>query len=869
MLRKKVLACLLVISLILGMFGLPALANATNEVTPTATSVSGLAPQQLDSSQDSGGQDIGDQGDSDGQTEPGSEGSANKTNKPAYVPLLPAGTRPCPQDNDGAVLVDVDENVDILVDSKAKAVSGNAVISGTAVTNDVSGESKAIALGPSGEPVEQGQYGTLGKNDVIKLIENLGNAEASLGLAQAGNTMDNNTVQISSDKTVETEVLGEIVNSNITVNAVFNYWAAITGLADASSGNGDASGLLANNSIDSNDKAVARGDAPSSSTEGFHDGSALAVNDAGNTINNKGDASVSTGNAGANNRMLGNDIKISPVVKVLIDICGDIVNSDVTINLVYNFWAVISGIATAITGESSAVGTETDNGIGNSSSAKAVGDAPSSSAAGNASSSDGSAIATNDTSNKVSNKGTGLAASGNATSLNSMINNDIVITPVIKSGVEILNDLVDANVVINVVYNFWAAIFGEANAETGDAYANGLATDNSIKNSSESLALGDSAGSSDPGSTGRTDGQAIAANNTNNAISNTGDAASTSGNSAALNKMLDNSINISPLIATVVMIVHPVVDDLVTVDIVFDVWSKLAGSANATTGDAYSAGAITASSINSRSDATALAEVSVDNPDGSATALNSSDNKIASNGIGKAATGSTGAMSVLSNARISIIGCIDEELVVDKAVNSFVTSFVARTEVQERADARSGDVTAVGVVADSAMKSRASSKDVFGDGVVSKNDSDDDIANVGEADASSGNATAITGKTSTGNTENVILIGFGIVTDEFIDKDGQINKTDVADENLHDNQSGSNPESTGGNSNPGTDSGGTDGSNSGLSGNNVAYADFRQEGHRPNAAPIWMWLVFFGLFAGWIGFTFTVKPWKPVNFDRA
>jgi len=802
MLKRKIISCLLVFCLIAGLYVTPAIAYTTDDSPQTATSLDTQITEEsinqgledsLDSSNsgDSGavsgnssteGNDAtggnNDEGSSSeeenieqdgevvysiqpvGKPQPSTGTASGSYGTGSQYPLVPLSLErsSLSAGADKEVTIDINKNVDIVIDNNAIAKTGNTDASGTQLENDVSGTAKSTALDKYGREIESTKGGAIADNSVIKSIDNSGTATAASSLAKADNTMDNNTATVSPDTTVTVDVLGKVINSNVVVKVLYNYWAAITGLAEAITGNSKADGLIADNSIHSDDQALAKGDASPSQSGGAYDGSALAFNDADNTIKNKGSAAALTGEANAKNEMQGNDISIAPIIGTIIELCGDIVNSNVTIELVYNFLAAISGQATAKTGDANAVGAGVNNEINNYSDAKAVGDAPSSSISGY---SDGSALVVNDTRNSIANTGDGIAVSGNAEALNEMTNNNVTVAPVISSLVGILDDIIDSNVLIRITYNFWAIISGEANAQTGNTDATGLDADNSINNSSVATAAGDAARptlSSVKGGT-PTNGEGVAINGTDNSIDNIGGALSASGDAKASNTMTDNTINLSPIIDTVVMLVRPIVSEgLMIIEIVYDIWGTLTGAANATTGDASSKGAVAVNSIDSHSDATALAKVTLRGSDGSAMAYNSSDNDIGNDGLGVAMTGNADAKSVMSEAEVAISAYLREDLIVDGYGNNSRNNAVG-ADVSEISDAKSGDALAIGSDALSEMKSTASSKDVFGGGGHTINESDDDIFSMGTAVAITGAANAASGKPSPGNTENKVIIG--------------------------------------------------------------------------------------------------------------
>ncbi|MBS3909241.1 MAG: hypothetical protein KGZ93_06400 [Actinobacteria bacterium] len=743
MFKRKLLACFLTLSLIAGALGGPAMANAV-ESTPTGGVVYSAQPV--------------------GEPEPISNPPAgSSTGGYLYVPgpligMRPAPSAPCTTDG---VLLDIGSEVDILVENQASAKTGTGTAAGSNVDNSTSGTSKAVALNDAGQEVSPSTTGALADNSVVKAIANTGTATAVTGLAQASNTSQDNTATVAPKTAVGVDVLGKIVDSAVVVKILYKYWAGITGLADATTGNGGAGGLEASNSINSDDKAVAKGDAASVNGGGSYDGSALAINESDNVIGNDGSALAASGKANADNTMLGNDIYVAPAIDTLIRFCGDIIRSNVTIELLYNFMATIAGQAVARSGDANAIGADVVNMIDNFSSSKAVGDAPAVAGAGGYS--DGSAMAVNDTSNGIDNKGEAAAISGQAEALNSMLNNDIFIAPAITSALNLLESIIDSNVVIKITYNIWAMITGEAQARTGDVGAFGVAADNAINNASSATALGDSAvPSSFGGGSGSANGEAVALNTTANQIDNDGAALSLSGDAKAANTMLDNVVNLSPVIDTIVMVVREIRnEDSVVIEIVYDIWATLTGSANAASGSATSYGAFGANVIDSSSDAFAVAKVTFTKPDGSATALNTSDNIIVNDGLGLAGSGKADAYSNISKAEVSLTGYLAERCYIGNDYSGPIAVAIGAA-IRERADAKSGDATAFGGKADSAMKSNAVSRDIFGSGGFSINESDADIYNIGRGIAITGSALAVSGEGAPNNTQNKIVIGTGL-----------------------------------------------------------------------------------------------------------
>ncbi|MDP2210630.1 MAG: hypothetical protein Q8J63_02690 [Candidatus Aquicultor sp.] len=817
MFKRKLIACLLTLSLIASALGGPAMANTVESSPQTASALSdnlatasedqglslgldasfsevvtdsqehqggtseqpaGLpadtiseesAPAPADSIQGEGEATSANGGGATysaqpvGEPEPISNPTASSSTAGSlYVPgpligMRPAPSAPCTTDG---VILDISSKVDVLVANQATAKTGTGTAAGSNVDNSTSGTSKAVALNDSGQEVAPSTTGAFADNSVVRAIANTGTATAATGLAEANNTSQENTATVAPKTAVAVDVLGEIVDSTVIVKILYKYWAGIMGLADATTGNGGASGLTASNSINSDDKAVAKGDAATVNGGGSYDGSALALNESDNVIGNDGSAFAASGKANADNTMLGNDIYIAPTINTLIQFCGDIIRSNVTVELLYNFMATIAGQAVAQSGDSKAIGADVVNKIGNFTSSKAIGDAPTVAGAGGYS--DGSAMAVNDTKNSIDNIGEAAAISGQAEALNSMLNNDIFIAPAITSALNLLESIVDSNVVIKITYNIWATITGEAQAQTGDVSGAGVDADNSINNASSATAIGDSAKLSlFGGGSGSANGEAVALNSTANQIDNDGAALSLSGDAKAANTMLDNIVNLSPVIDTIVMVVREIRnEDSVVIEIVYDIWATLTGSANAASGSATSYGAFGANVIDSSSDAYAVAKVTLTKPDGSATALNTSDNVIVNDGLGLASSGKADASSSISNAEVSLTGYLAERCYIGNDYNGPIAVAIGAA-VKECADAISGDAMAFGSKADSAMKSNAVSKDIFGSGGFSINDSDADIYNIGQGIAMTSSALAVSGKAAPNNTQNKIVIGFG------------------------------------------------------------------------------------------------------------
>lgn len=882
MIKRRILACLVALCLVVSLSGLPALADTdtANTVNETTQAVS-QADQPVSSSQVQADSPDAQQTYS---TEP--VGDLEPVNEPVndvdryydsseYIPAPHSGQRSSliPQCND-PVQVKVDQDVNVIVDSQAKAITGQGDSAGTHVNNTVGGTSQAFAVGGSGEPVAPSLDGAFAQNDVTKLMGNSGTANATTGLAKANNTMNDNAAKISPDVTVSVGGFGNIDDtSNVAVNASLYYLAVIAGVANARSGNSAALGLNGDNSINSTDDAFAKGDSALSLTGGIYDGSALANNGSDNSIASTGTALAASGKANAGNDMQENDITIAPVVKAIINICGDIVGSNITVNLVYKFVAIITGMASATSGESAAVGANVDNNIDNSTNAKAVGDAPAPSILGSDSYSDGSAVAGNDTSNVIENNGQAVGVSGDAAAMNMMKDNDIFISPIITSEIDLLDNMVGSNLTINITYNFWAQILGKANSKTGDADALGLAADNSIANTSSATAIGDSAKPSLLNGGGQADGEAMALNDTSNFIKNNGSATSGSGNSSSLNTMADNVINLSPVLTTVAMVVKPLTDGSVIIDIVYDIWANLTGSSDATAGNATSAGSVSVNTIGSKSNAVAIADVSLNKPDGQATASNSSDNQIGNDGQAVAFSGNTCAQSTMKDALIAVTGCLQEDIVADGSQPTIERANAIKAKAVEVAEAHTGDARSLGATTLNVMTSNAVSKDIFGKDTITVNDHDDDILNKGQAEAVTGDAVAKTGSAAPNNTDNVIMIGFNPANEcPTGDCDTGENGPQLADSVNSADQNGANSPDSFSDSSTGIPSGTDTTGGSGGSGSNptldtghadsIAYAAYSTSGYRPVGMPLWLWAIVFGLFAGWIRLSLIVKPWK-------
>jgi len=863
--KKRILACLVALCLAISLSGLPALADTADETTQAVTQAEQPVSSQMQADSQNSEPTYCIQ--PTGDPEPAGE-IDRYYDSSEYIQAPRTGQRSTPiQQSSDPIQVTVDQDVNVIVDSQAKATTGQGDSRGTQITNSVGGTSQAIAVGGSGEPVDPSDSGAYAQNGVTKLVGNVGTADAYTGQAKADNTMDGNTARISSDVTVSVGRYGEIDNnSSITVRASLYYLAVVAGLATAKTGDSAALGLDADNSLDSTDKAFAKGDAGSSLAGGIYDGSALATNGSDNSIANTGTALAATGLANAGNDMQGNDIEMAPVVKAIINVCGDIINSNVTVNLIYKFIAMITGVASATSGDSAAIGADVDNNIDNSTNAKAIGDAPAATASGSGSYSDGSAVAGNDTGNQIANDGRAVGVSGDAAALNLMKNNDIFISPIITSEIDLLDNMVGSNVTINIIYNFWAQILGKANSTTGDADAFGTMADNSIANTSSATAIGDSAKPSLMNHGEQADGEAIALNDAGNSIKNNGLATSASGNSNSLNTMMGNKINLSPTLTTVAMVVKPLLDGTIVIDIVYDIWASLMGSSDTSAGNAVSVGTVSVNTIGSKSDAVAIADVTAGKPDGSATALNSSDNQIENDGDAKAFSGYAYATSAMTEALISVTGCLEQDILADGTKPAIERNNAIKAQANEEAKAQTGDTTATGDKAPlNRVNSTAISKNIFGNDQVAVNDHDADIFNKGDATAISGYAVAKTGSTEPNRTDNVILIGFNPANECPTSDCGQVSSAAQSTDN-QDATVQANPDAK--NGSPGGDvtapsaNGDSGGAKLGGNQDNIAYAAYTASDYHPIGLPLWLWVILFSILTGWIKLTLIVKPWK-------
>jgi len=740
MLKRKLLATLVIICMLSSIIGLPALANTqeslpveTREEQSTVTSVQEStvdSPGELLGVMDNRGTDS-----EDGKSESGSSAVPGSAAPNEEQDVDNASS---PADG-GGVSVNVGENINTAVDSRAEAGSGESSATGTQATNSASNSSTATAKGDSGSG-----SGAVAENELTGLTTNNGTAESASGPAEAGNEMGDNTINITPETTATVEVLGKIINSNIIVMILYNYWANITGEALALSGTTTANGLVADNSVNSTDTAYARSDSPAGAGYGY-DGSAVASNNTQNGIGNNGSAAAVSGSAQADNFMFGNDIWITPIISSLIKFCGDIVNSNVTIELIYNFFAIIAGTASATSGDATATGAYVGNEINNYSEAKAIGDAPADANGGGFL--DGSADALNQTTNGIYNAGEGGAVSGNAVASNEMTNNDIVIAPTLMDELVFLDSLMNTDIAIRINYNFWAAILGEANATTGNADALGLMADSSIDNTSTASARGDAPAGGGDGDAAS--GGAVAGNNTSNLIGNNGRALSASGDASAENVMSDNKVNLSPTIHTIVTVAKPIIEGgKIVIDITYDIWALLMGSANATTGNSSAIGAICSNWIDSVVAARAYGDAGPDGLNGSAMALNSFRNGIFNDGQGYALSGNADAYSNMSEADASVTGTMGGNFKAGgpDGEDSVISGNAIGLAMVQDASAATGDASALGSVAVSGIAAGTEGIGTFARGGNAFNESNNGILNKGRSIAYTRNASAVVGK---------------------------------------------------------------------------------------------------------------------------
>lgn len=741
MLKRKLLAMLVIICMLSSILGLPALAT-TQEILPVETQEEQSTVTSVQATPVSSTGELLGVGDSQGTGSEDSKSDYESSEVPASAGQ--SEDNASSSASGGGVSVSVDENVDTTVDSKADAESGQSSAAGTQATNSVSSLSAATAKGDSGSEDNDSGSAAVAENEQTDSVENNGTARSASGPAQAGNEMGENTINITPETTATVEVLGKVIDSNVVIKYLYNYWANITGQALALSGTTTANGLVADNSINSTDTAYARSDSPAGDGYGY-DGSAAALNNTQNCIGNNGSAVAVSGGAQADNFMFGNDIWIAPIIGSLIKFCGDIVNSNVTIELVYNFLAILAGTATATSGDATAAGAYVGNKINNYSDAKAIGDAPAD--AGEGGFLDGSAEALNQTTNGIYNSGEGGAVSGNARSLNEMTNNDIVIAPTLMDELIFLDSLMNMDIAIRINYNFQAAILGEANATTGNADALGLMADNSIDNTSTASARGDAPTSGENGDA--ISGEAVSTNNTNNLIGNNGKALSATGDANAKNIMTDNKVNLSPVIYNVIMVAKPIIEgSKIIIDITYDIWTLIMGSANATTGNSSAVGVISSNWIDSVVAAMAYGEAGPNGSSGSAMAFNSFRNGIFNDGQGYALSGNADAYSNMSAGNASVTGTLGGIFKAGglEGEDSVVSDNAIGLEMIQDASAATGDASSFGSVATSGIAAGTEGIGTLARGGSASNENENIIFNKGKSIAYTRDASAAVGK---------------------------------------------------------------------------------------------------------------------------
>ncbi|MCL6472796.1 MAG: hypothetical protein K6T91_08315 [Firmicutes bacterium] len=845
MLKRKLLSILVVICMVFGVVGAPAFADPQdNQVQDTA----------VVSTQDTG------QG-------PTADNSASNQNEGSGSGDAVSAGSNCPEPPSNGLQVETKENVDVNIGGKSSATSGDSNSLGTQAENSVTNTSDANASGDSHESWGGGSSDAIADNTASQTIGNSGDAYSRSGAAQSLNTMENNIATISPDTTVTVETLGNITDANIIINVVYNYLAAIVGSANAKTGSSDSTGLVANNSIDSTQSAQALADAPLIGGGGSYGGNAVAQNTGSNTIDNVGTAGAVTGDANATNTMTGNEILIAPIVNTIIALCGDIVNANVVIDIVYNFLGMISGMASATSGDSSAIGASVDNDINSYADAIAVGDAPLK--AGGGAVSDGSAYALNHTNNTIINSGEGLSASGNATASNTMENNSVVIAPNITSVLE-LPDITDSDVWIKVIYNFCGSIEGSATAETGNANSLGLEASNSIDSSATAKAVGDAPLiSSGTGYDGSQDGQAVATNNVDNSIINQGGALASTGDADATNVMNGNIVNLSPTIYAVVKVAEPIIEQgKVIIEVVYDIWALLTGSANATTGNATAVGSVSTNTIESDSGAKAYADISIFNPYGDASAMNETTNSVGNQGTGLAFSGNANAENNMSNANVSFTGTLLQTTLVDPSEDAMAISIGNR--LSQDAVASTGNADATGSSSESDVRSSADASSVEGGNSHSSNKIKNSVLNFGAAIAMTGDALTRAGEplpsgddgSSDGDIRNDVEQGGGDSTSGSVAiSDGilwphkpKIIKTKYNAAGGYALYSG-NPGDSGGANLSAAEAEDYTGSKAGAA---------RQRQHAAAESSLWIWAIVAAMLAAWVGFTLKAKPWRYV-----
>ncbi|MDI6715848.1 MAG: hypothetical protein QME63_02745 [Actinomycetota bacterium] len=510
-------------------------------------------------------------------------------------------------------------------------------------------------------------------NNANNQVLDVGVGKATSGSAETANIVKDNPIDVARDNTVTVDRQGEIdSNSNVTVNIQYQYWTELSAIASATSGDSSATAVQAENLISDVAKVTGNNETVGSSGGSSGGRTSLAANGSNNTIANGAVAVASSGDAGAANIIIDNTIKIAPITETLLSIVGDVINSSVTVNVIYKFAASIIGEAIALTGNANATGVDADNSINNSASTQdaAVG------------SSGGDLAAYNSTENKVMNLGIAGASSGDSFALNLIKNNSIVIAPVISCAVELLNTITDAEVVIDIAYNFVAKICGSAKAETGNASATGVDAENSISNSAVAAAEGgENSGS----------GGALAVNGSRNSITNKGGAIAEGGSAKAINAVVGSSINLSPTIATAVQIVDPVTGKL-HINVVYDVFADLFGSATSKADDITATGLVAKNTISNSAYAEAAEGA---NSNDAAFSKNMAINDLENAGytIGRGGNADT--------KNIATADILYQENVVDKIIpgansNGVERCFSQEFEVKNEAISHVGGVNVIG-----------------------------------------------------------------------------------------------------------------------------------------------------------------------------
>lgn len=731
MLKRKILAVILALCLLLSVTGAPAIAEQSQESPTTATEYQDPLANQS-------------QGDS-GSDNPASTGGY--TTQPVGDPQgleNSQGTNSNPMIIDG-VAVDINKNIGVIANSNASATTGDSSSTGTNITNNVNSNPDSAATGDSSAA---DQSDATAANESQNIIDNSANANAESGNAAAASLMDKNDIKIAPEETVTIDVQGKIINSDVIVKVLYDYTAILTGAANAATGDTTATGLQAENTINTSDSATAIADAALLSEGGLANGSAESQNQTANTINNKTTSDAQSGNANATNVMAGNDIYIAPIIDSLVRFCGDIINSTVEINLIYKFLAEIAGQANATSGGANSLGAQVLNAINNYASSLAAGDAPVR-AGDEGTVSDGSAEAINSTANSINNNSVSDAKSGDATANNTMLNNDIALTPTLTNVVEIKDNIENSNVLIKIVYNIVGQIFGSANAVSGDANATGLVAENSINNTSTATAIGDAPAKA-KGEGEYYDGSAQSVNETGNSIDNTTYAKGESGDASATNTMTDNLIKVSPVIESYIVVMRPIIEQGLdggpyVIEIVFDIWQVLSGAANAISGNATATGNIVDNAIDSESAATAYANVTVSDPLGPAQALNLTSNGITNNDKALAISGNANAESYLGDAKSLVTGDFANRLEIGEDTSDTTASVGIETKLLQASEAITGDASALGGTVASSLSANTSAEATGKDDNVAVNSSDGSISNNTVRESESGDVDVYSG----------------------------------------------------------------------------------------------------------------------------